>query len=281
MSEPNISVNPASQSGAAEWVDTLQRTRHFLALLKRSIRATGTLIVGPATIVQPPQTIPRDWLADLAAAFASRAWEITTAEETFEVAADRNGFGVKRRLFPDLSEGEFGPGHWFYISPTQRTWSPEWRAVEDSYRLGDAALLFGSTFSSVEANRRAKQGEGTPITRLKSNRALIIIVNRVTVFGANEPALPFSLLSRGPMRRLASARRIRIAEDTLVYAFVHELAAHAGRMTAGKASLHGDATVESIVAELKEMFPKDVENAHTLQVSAALNAAATALQRAK
>lgn len=281
MSEPSIAVNPASQIGAAEWVDILQRNPHFLDFLKRGIRAKGNLIVGPATIVQPPQTIPRDWLADLAAAFASRAWEITTAEETFEVGADGNGFGVKRRLFPDLSKGEFGPGHWFEISPTQRTWSADLRAVEDSYRLGDSALLFGSTFSSVEANRRAKQGERTPITRLKSERALILIVNRVAVFGANQPALPFSLLRPGLMTQLAGARRIRIAEDTLVYAFLHELAAHAGRMTAGKASLHGDDTVESIVAELREMFPKDVEHAHTLQVSAALNVAAWALQRAK
>lgn len=277
MSEPSIAVNPASQIGAAEWVDILQRNPHFLDFLKWGIRAKGNLIVGPATIVQPPQTIPRDWLADLAAAFASRAWEITTAEETFEVIPDANGFGVKRRLFPDLSQGEFGPGYWFEISPTQRTWSADLRAVENAYRLGDAALLFGSTFSSVEANRRAKQGERTPITRLKSDRALIIIVNRVAVFGANQPALPLSLLRRGLMTQLASVRRIPISEDTLVYAFLHELAAHAGRMTAGKASSHGDDSVESIVAELREMFPKDVESAHTLQVSAALNAAAMAL----
>lgn len=281
MSEPGIAVNPASTISAAEWVKSIQHSEHIPDYLKQGIKAKGNLIVGWAKIVQPANTIPRDWLGDLAAAFASQAWEITTAQETFEVIPDAQGFGVRRRVFPDLQKGEFGPGFWLQIGPNQRTWSPDVYAYDISYRLGGIELLFGETSSSAKVNQQAKVGERTAETRLNSKRALIIIINQVTVYGVKSAAPLASSFLPEILTMFGTAEQIPIAEHTLVYAFLHELAAHAGRMNQGKTATHGDQTVESIVTEIKEMFPKDFDTAHTLQVSAALSKAASRLGQSK
>lgn len=268
MAEPGIAVNPASTISAKQWVEIIQRSAHIPDYLKRSIRARGNLIVGWAKITQPSNTIPRDWLVDLAAAFAAGTWEITSAQETFEVARDGKGFGVRRRIYPDLQEGEFGPGHWFSLGPDERIWSPDNYSFDISYRLGDVALLFGETYSSAKVNKQARTGEGSATTRLKSRRALIIIVDRVVAFDA-ETATPLAARFL-PGLFGAFSYRIPIAEHTLVYTFLHELAAHAGRMNQGKTALHSDDTVNAIVREIMEWFPEGVETAHTLQVAAAL-----------
>lgn len=274
MAERGIAVNPASRITARSWVAMIRRCEHVPEYLRRAIRATGNLIVGWSKITQPEDTIPRDWLADLSAAFGSGDWEITTAVETYELVKDTGVIKVRRRIYPDLSEGEFGPGHWFTIGPGQRRWSPDMYSFDTVYDFGQSAVEFGETFSSIKVNQQARQGERSAETRLKSGRALIIIIDRVSVYGVYMGA-PSAARFRSPLQvYFASDAQIAIAEPTLAYTFLHELAAHAGRMNGGKSSLHGDDTVESIVNEMLEMFPRDVQSAHTNQVSEALVQAA-------
>ncbi|MBK8335263.1 MAG: hypothetical protein IPL03_01175 [Sterolibacteriaceae bacterium] len=278
MAEQGIAVNSASQISAAKWVDIFRRSSHLPSFLQRGIGARGNLIVGWSKITQPENTIPRDWLADLAAAFASGDWEITTAEETFELEKHAGVFKVRRKIYPDLGKGEFGPGYWFTTGPNQKEWSPDRYSFDKTYELGSAAIEYGETFSNENVNRHAKKGEGSAETRLKSGRALIIIINRMSVYGVHMGSALGSQFLPEVLLYFASAERIPIAEPTLVYSFLHELAAHGGRMNAGKSALHGDDQVEHIVRDILEMFPKDVVAAHTNQVSDALAQAARNLQ---
>lgn len=274
MAEQGIAVNPASQISAAKWVEIFRRSQHLPDFLQRAIAARGNLIVGWSKIVQPRDTIRRDWLDDLAAAFASGDWEITTAQETYKLEQRAGMIKVRRRIYPDLGKGEFGPGFWFTTGPGQREWSPDMFSFDQTHELGQSALEFGETFSNQNVNRQARKGEGSAETRLNSGRALIIIINRLSVYGVHTDS-PLAPRFHSPLEAyFASDEQIPIAEPTLVYSFLHELAAHAGRMNGGKTAQHGDKTVESIVKEILEMFPKDVEHTHTLQVSDALAQAA-------
>lgn len=277
MAEQGIAVNAGSKIGAADWVAMIKRSEQVPEFLQKGIKAKGDLIVGWSEIRQPSNTIPRDWLADLATAFASGEWEITTAIETFEVTQDSSGFRVRRRISPDLRKGDFGPGYWFQTGPNQREWSPDNYSFDKTYELGNMAFEFGETFSSERVNKQAREGDRSAETRLQSKRALIIVVNRAVVVGA-KPASPGSLAPQGSLASVAGPLEFDLPEPTLIYALLHELAAHAGRMNQGKTSLHRDEKVESIVAEIEEMFPKDVESAHTQRVSKALEEVAQRLK---
>jgi hypothetical protein len=274
MAEQGIAVNSASQISAAKWVEIFRRSPHLPEFLPRGLSAKGNLIVGWAKIVRPKDTIPRDWLADLAAAFASGDWEITTAQETYTLEQHAGVIIGRRRIYPDLGKGEFGPGYWFDTGRSQREWSPDMYSFDQTYSLGNSAVEFGETFSSEHVNKQARQGERSAETRLNSGRALIIVINRVSVYGVHTGS-PLASRFHSPFEvYFASDEQIAIAEPTLVYSLLHELAAHAGRMNDGKTALHGDATVESIVRDILEMFPNDVEHTHTIQVSDALAQAA-------
>lgn len=274
MAERGIAVNPASQISAAKWVKIIKRCRHVPEYLQRGISAKGNLIVGWSKIVQPNNTIQRDWLADLSAAFASGDWEITTAQETYKLEQNAGVMKVRRSIYPDLGKGEYGPGHWFDTGPGQREWSPDMYSFDQTYQFGDSAVEFGETFSSEHVNKQARPGERSAETRLKSGRALIIIINRLSVYGVHMRSRPAGRLHTPLEVYFASDALIPIAEATLAYSFLHELAAHAGRMNGGKTAMHGDDTVEGIVNDILEMFPKDVLGDPTLKVSNALAQAA-------
>jgi hypothetical protein len=82
--------------------------------------------------------------------------------------------------------------------------------------------------------------------RLHSNRALIIITNRINITTKQE----FSW-SR-------SSVQLKVAEDELVHYFIHE-SLHAGRMVQGKpASDEHPAFKDMIKKEIDPMFPDSV-----------------------
>ena len=238
----SVTINPASKITAAQWVAMIQRSQHIPQYLKQGIKANNNVIVGPTRIKQPANTIPRDWPDDLAAAFASRDWEMTTAEETFIVIKDATGFHVRQRIFLDLQKSKFGPGLWITTGPNQREWMPDNRSFDKSYNVGEIALTFGETFSS-----RA---------RLQSGRQLIMIINRVTVYGVKPGALLSSWFPAGA-QYFETARNFVMPESRLLSTFLHELAAHAGRMDQGKDADHGNKTVELHVEDIEKLFPVD------------------------
>jgi hypothetical protein len=236
-----VTINPASKITAPQWVAMIQRSQHIPQDLKRSIKANNNVIVGP-TSIKIGNTIPPDWLHDLAAAFASRDWEITTAAEIFVVIKDATGVRVRRRIFLDLQKSKFGPGIWLKTGPSQRKWMPDNQSFDKSYKVGEIAVQFGETFSS-----RA---------RLQSGRRLIMIINRVTVHGVKPSALLSSWFPAGS-QYFETAREFRVPESGLLSYFLHELAAHAGRMDQGKNADHGYKTVDSHIKDIEKLFPED------------------------
>ena len=256
MADPNITINPTSEITAGQWVEMIKRSPHVPQYVKQDLKAKGNTIGGPAKIRQPANTIPREWPDDLAAAFASRHWEITTAQETFALVEKGTEIHVQRRFLLGLQSGEFGPGHWLTTGPNQREWSPDNRDLVASFPLSAVEFLFGATFSSEEVNKHVKKGERSAATRLTSQRALIIIVNKVTVIGV-PPTHFFTSWFPGLAELAVTSRQFTVPEDKLVASFLHEVGAHAGRMSQGKGANHGDPIVESNVTEIEEMFPKD------------------------
>jgi hypothetical protein len=275
---PNVTVNSASQITAAQWAKLLQDSPHVPDLVKRGISAKGNTINGSGKISQPKDKIPVGWIDDLAAAFASEAWEITTAHETFEVVAQSREPEVRRRVVPDLGQREFGPGYWLTVGPGQREWSPDTRYIHSTYKVGDIALLLGETFSSARVNTQAKEDERTPETRLSSGRALIILVNRVTVYGVKSFTGLAARFVPELLKDVGLSEEIPISSIALIYSFLHELAAHAGRMNQGKASLHGVPLVEEGVEQIKALFPVDPEGIHMPETADAVRAAAMRLR---
>lgn len=275
---PNVTVNNASHITAAQWAKLLQDSPYVPDLVKRGISANGNTINGSGKISQPKDKIPVDWIDDLAAAFASEAWEITTAHETFEVVEQAREPEVRRRVVPDLGQREFGPGYWLTVGPGQREWSSDMRYIHSTYKVGEIALLLGETFSSARVNQQAKKDERTPETRLSSGRALIILVNRVTVYGVKSFTGLAASFVPDLLQNFGVSREILFSSITLVYSFLHELAAHAGRMNQGKVSLHGVPLVEESVNQIKALFPEDPEGIHMPQTADAVRSAAMRLR---
>lgn len=254
MSEPHITVNPASEITAAQWVAMIKRNPHVPEEIKGGLLAKGNTIVALPTIKKRPGTIS-DWPDDFAAAFKSKHWEITTAQEDFEVVKVGTDFRIKRRILFNLQKEEFEPGSWIKTGPDQQEWSPQTSAVFKTFKRGQDQdeITYGETFASEEVNKHVKKGERAFEVRLKSKKALVIIVNRFTVNGV-KPSAPIS--SWFPFLELfATSREFMTPEDQLLETFLHELAAHAGRMSQGKESLHGNGIVEDNASTIKELFP--------------------------
>jgi hypothetical protein len=237
-----VTINPASQISAAQWVGMFRRSQDVPDYLRRNIRANGNTITGPTRITQPADTIPKDWPDDLAAAFAAQNWEITTAAETFVVEKDATGFHVRRRIAIDLQQGEFGAGIWLTVGQQQRQWMPDIQTLDTAFQVGAIGLEYGETFSSP--------------TRLRSQRHLIIVVNRVTVYGVKPGALMSSWFPAFS-RYFETSRQFTMPESRLLSTFLHELAVHAGRMEQGKNADHGNSVVETSVEDILKLFPAD------------------------
>jgi hypothetical protein len=237
-----ITVNPASRISAAQWIAMFQRSQDVPDYLRLNIRANGNVITGPTRVRQPANTIPKDWPDDLAAAFAAQNWEITTAAETFVVEKDPTGFQVRRRIAIDLQQNEFGPGVWLNTGPQQRTWMPDRQTLDTTFKVGAIGLEYGETFSSP--------------TRLRSKRHLAIVVDRVVVYGVKPGALVSSWFPTFS-RYFETSREFKMPESRLLSTFLHELAAHAGRMEQGKDADHGNKFVEADVADILKLFPED------------------------
>ena len=234
-----ITVNPKSEITAQEWVDKIQRT-DAPDFIRNHIRAVNQAIAGPRKFVQPPKTIPLDWLADFSKVFNSDLWEITTAHVEFEITKSAGKHTVRKNIFMDLNQGERGPIMCVKSSPgsNDKECSVNRYSLFQSFVLGDgsAELDFGQTFSSQ------KVGDGMHV-ELKSGRALVIIINRVQSFGStgSEPSQRVGL------------REIPIPDSQLVATLFHELAAHAAAMQAGKLSGHGQGHVDSNAKEAEAL----------------------------
>ena len=255
MSQPGVAVNPASKISAKQWAALIQRNPHVPAAVRSHVRARGALVTGPTAIAQPKDIIPLDWPEDLAAVFASTDWEITTAEERFELLQGGKALQVSRTIRLDLQSGEDGPGFLVKAGPGETFWSPDARPLNETYDFGNAAVLFGETFSNAAVDRKARKDEASVKTQLASGRALIFVVNRFVVRGVRprpDGVRPAATGAPG----FQTQRTIVTSDDDLVLTFLHELAMHAGRMLLGKVALHDHPQLEESLAIVEGFFGK-------------------------
>src|SRR5262249_17789853 len=120
-------------------------------------------------------------------------------------------------LVPDLAQGEqLGGLSQRLISTTYTDYTK-------------VALDFGSTFEKFD--RKTSTGAD-----LNSKRALVIVANRV-------------ILKLG-----TTVQQGTISDATMVETLIHEIAAHAGRISQGLSNTHGDPTVERRAQEVHDEF---------------------------
>lgn len=251
---PDITVNPASQITAAQWVAMIKRSPHVPQEIKQGLKTSGNIIVGPARIKHAAGRVPGNWEDNFAEAFKLHHWEITTVRENFEVIPKDKKFLVRRTFLFDIQDGEFGPAFKF-----SHGYKPDTRELITEYELGQVEFLFGATLASEIVKKTMKEGETGTVVRLKSQRGLIILVNRMNVMGVN-PSAQFSPVLSKLFLLLShftgASRQFTVPEDSLVATFLHEVAAHAGPMSTGQTSLHGDIFVEENVREIEGPFPE-------------------------
>lgn len=266
-----ITVNPSSQISAQEFVNKIRRS-DAPAHIKNHIRAVGRGIVGPKAFVQPPQTIEPIWLTSFADVFNSDLWEISTARVQFEVTRSGVTHTVRKNIFMDLGKGERGPLMCVKTGPdpADRECSVSRHSLFQSFALGDgkAELDYGQTFSTE------KMGASLHV-ELKSARALVILVNRVQMFGSTDST---------PSRRIGF-RQTFIPDGQIVKAFLHELVAHAAPTQAGKPSSHGEGSVNRHAEEAEALVTATSPLEAIFKALAAtakeLDAAATGARRAR
>jgi RHS repeat-associated protein len=252
----DITVNPASQIKASEWVNMIKKSPDIPEYIKKDIKNKDNTITGPKKINQPKDTIPREWLSDLPFAFSSNDFEITTGQVNYELTITLSGIQITSRIVPDLQKGEFGPGNWIVVGKNekgikQKEWLPNNAFLTDKYSSVAAAkkVTHGITLSSEEVNKLVKTGEEGVETRLKSKRALIIIVNRfnvTSIFHSWEVS--------------GSSVQLKVEVHELLNSFLHELGLHAGRKVQGKSAGHdlggldiGEVGIGKL--DIDDMFP--------------------------
>lgn len=237
----SITVHSASQISAQQWVSLIQKSA-VPDFIKKDIKAQGNAILGPSKFKQPKDLIPLEWLDDFAKAFTSDAWEVTTAMVEFQVQKEGSDFRVRKEIFIDLEAGASGPITCFKSGPGEIECSPTKATLFQSFKLNDGTgeLDFGQTFSSATVG-------DTLQVRLKSKRALVMVINRIQVFGLTD--------SQPPQK--VGWRQIPVPDNKLLSTFFHEFAAHAARMlTKGKPAGHDNHTVNRIAEEAEQLVPE-------------------------
>jgi hypothetical protein len=213
-----ITIHPASQVSADEWVKKINASDDVPDHFKKQIKAKGDLILvtNPKKFMIPTNVIPRDWVSDWLAAFNVEEWEMTTGSLDMSVKkGDAGGPFIKTVHNPDLSSGETVDG-FTQFTMTNNSRSTAGVMVEMGITLPDGVAL-------------------------KSGRKLIVISNRIalTLEGAKTKIFTFN-------------------DAELLGTWFHEIACHAGRNSIKKVDTHGDKEVEASARDIDDMFPKSV-----------------------
>jgi hypothetical protein len=194
------------------------RSKKFPKFLKRDLRRRGVFLTMPEKFTQPRDAIA-SFLPPLHSAFLDDTWQISTAGSTIDVAT-KGGLPVfEQRVIPDLHKDE-RLGHLAKIDANTTTFT-----VDPPLRSDVKEVIFGWTVPPGST-----QG-------LKSKRALVVVVNRITVTN-----------QQGQVRVFVPH------EDTILESMLHELAVHAGRIVTGLDDSHGNPTVDELGREIGGYF---------------------------
>jgi hypothetical protein len=214
-----ILVHPSSRLDLKALLAMIKRSRNVPAFLKRGLRIRGGALQVAGSLSKPEGTIS-EFLEPFMGAFTSGEWQITTADSTITVTGtDPTALAFSQLVKPHLAKGQ-RLGSSFSSGPGgQRTFG-----ASPLYST-DREVIFGWTVPA------------TSTEQLKTGRGLIVVVRRITVTAPSGKTKVF----------VPSA-------DEVVESVIHEISAHAGRISMGESDTHGTRSVDDISTEVAEFF---------------------------
>ncbi len=212
---PGILVHPESGISAAQLVRMLKSNKNVPDFIKPSLLAKASSLALSGKKLKKPEGTFSDFLEPFVDAMTSNQWEITTGHSTIEVG-DQMGFD--QVVVPDLGKKE-RLGTTVKIGPDETTFMVN-RLVSQKQEV-----IFGWTISADSTEQ------------LKNGRGLIVVVTKITVKDAKGRTKVFTP-----------------TEDAVLEAVMHEISAHAGRITEGKPDGHGTRAVDEIADEVARFF---------------------------
>lgn len=210
--------HPKSTLSAAKIVGMLKRNKNVPDFLKKSIAARNGAIVLVGKLPTKPDGTFSEFLEPYLAALTSSEWQFTTATSTIEVTGEPGSPQYLQIVRPDLASGQ-RLGKDIKSGPGETTFfaTPLYSSKSE--------VIYGWT---VESGDTGKIGAG---------RGLVVLVTKITVTGQNGRKKVFTP-----------------TEDVVLESVLHEISAHAGRMSEGKPDTHGDRGVDDIAKEIGEFF---------------------------
>ncbi len=223
-----ILVHPASKLSADTLVKMIKENKDFPGFLKRRISREDRTIKMPKTAPKKPKGTFSAYLRPFHEAFKANEWQITTGEATIDVRRIKvttlsgkvtEEVRFEEKIKPHLSKTE-RLGRWSQTGPNQRTFTPEPLVGENKQ------VVFGWTLDESFTKG------------LQSKRGLIVIVTKFTV--------------RDP--KGSGTREFTPTENEILESVMHEIAAHAGRISLGLPDQHPNRDVEDISEEVAKFF---------------------------
>lgn len=210
--------HPKSTISAAKIVGMLKRNKNVPDFLKKSIAARNGAIVLVGKLPIKPAGTFSEFLEPYLAAMTSSEWQFTTATSTIDVTGEPGSPQYLQVVRPDLASGQ-RLGKDIKSGPGETTFfaTPLYSSKSE--------VIYGWT---VESGDTGKLGAG---------RGLVVLVTKIAVTGQNGRKKVFTP-----------------TEDVVLESVLHEISAHAGRMTEGRPDTHGDRGVDDIARELGEFF---------------------------
>jgi len=216
--KPGLVFHPKSTLSAEKIVAMLKRNKNVPDFIKKSLAAKDGAIILRGKLPTKPAGTFSEFLEPYLAAMTSTDWQFTTATSTIDVTGEPGSPKYLQIVRPDLAAGQ-RLGKDIASGPGETTF------FATPLYSSNSEVIYGWT---VEAGDTGKLGAG---------RGLIVVVTKITVTGQNGKQKVFTP-----------------TEDTILEAVLHEVSAHAGRMTEGKPDTHGNRGVEDIAEEIGRFF---------------------------
>jgi hypothetical protein len=215
---PGIVVHPSSSITAAQLVAMLKKHPDVPDTLKKSLAVSGRAIVIRGRDPQKPPGTFSEYLAPFIAAVRSPGWQITTARSTIKVTGTPPSRTYSQVVTPHLSKNQ-------QLGTTLKTGPGQTTFMADTLYSNEKQVIYGWTVPASSTEQ------------LKLGRGLIVTVTSITV-----------VLADGRTRTFTPT------ESQVLEAVIHEIAAHAGRITQGLPDVHGVRDVENIAEEVGKFF---------------------------
>lgn len=216
--QAGLVFHPKSTLSAARIVAMLKRNKNVPDFIKKSLAVRKGAIVLVGKMPTKPAGTFSEFLEPYLAAMTSPDWQFTTATSTIDVTGQPGSPTYQQIVRPDLAKGQ-RLGHDIASGPGQTTF------FATTLHSAKSEVIYGWTIDPADT--------GT----LGAGRGLIVVVTKITVVGQNGQRKVFTP-----------------TEDSVTEAVLHEISAHAGRMTQGEPDAHGNRGVEDIAKEIGEFF---------------------------